>query len=376
MGVLQSTLLVWLDLWSDRGRAALTIVMLTSLMTGYFILAGFSESIRLLSARGSLRRDLVVIEHGVLDPMDSHIDENLVREIASIGGRNVERISACQFRHMRIEQEIVQLRACPLADWRTVHDLLLVEGRWPAGGDEVAITEGASFATGWQPGSLLTIYGSSFTVTGLMRAGGTNFSAVWMPLDRAESLFEIANVYQVVVVRAVPGSEVETLRTGLENHPSLLGAFDVMYLDSLFDRYSEVVRGLVEAGRLLALAALVTIIFGSYQAMRLSLLERSRAVGLLRVVGFSESQVMQLLTAQAVWLMLLSFGLGAALARGVLFWANRTTPLQMQSVQVPVELTPGVLIVGLPLCLLFSAMGTWLSARSLLAQPVSDLLRL
>ena len=244
MNLAQTLWMVLADLWAERSRTALSLLTLTLMAMGYMILAGFAESVRLFSEQSADRRDLVMVERGVLDPMSSQIDATMVEGIRSWVEGEGARISPCQFRHMRIEGQLVQLRACPLEDWQPVHHLQLAEGAWPASG-EVAITEGASRSTGWQIGDRLTIYGTSFTISGLVRASGTKFLAVWMSLEDSGRLFETPNLYQVVMIQAAPEADAERLRAAIEAHPSLAGRFDVMFLDALFARYTEVVRGLL-----------------------------------------------------------------------------------------------------------------------------------
>lgn len=374
MNLAQTLWMVLADLWADRSRTALSLLTLTMMTMGYMILAGFAESIRLFSEQASDRRDLVMVERGVLDPMNSQIDATLVEGIRAWVEGEGARISPCQFRHMRIEGQLVQLRACPLEDWQTVHHLQLAQGGWPDNG-QVAITEGASHSTGWQIGDRLTIYGASFTISGLVRASGTKFLAVWMLLEDSGRLFEVADRYQVVMIQAAPEAEAERLRAAIEAHPTLAGRFDVMFLDALFNRYTEVVRGLLGASQTLALAAITLVVLGSYQATRLSLEERIRSVAILRVAGFSEGQLHGLLQLRSLWMVTLAFVFGAVLALGLLEYANRATPLQVQSVQLEVCLALPVLLRGYPLSLACAALGTWISARSLLKQTVAEVLR-
>ena len=177
------------------------------------------------------------------------------------------------------------------------------------------------------------------------------------------------------MIRTAPEADAERLRAAIESHPSLAGHFDVMFLDALFNRYTEVVRGLVGASQTLALAAITLVVLGSYQATRLSLEERSRSVAIFRVTGFSEGQLHGLLQLRSLWMLTLAFLFGALLAIGLLAYANLTTPLQVQSVQLDVRLTLPVLLRGYPLSLACAALGTWISAGSLLKQTIAEALR-
>jgi len=374
MNLAQTLWMVLVDLWADRNRTILSLLTLTLMAIGYMILAGFAESIRLFSEQAGDRRGIVIVERGVLDPMNSRIDLTMIEGIRTLVEGKGARISPCQFRHMRIDGQLVQLRACPLEDWQPVHHLQLAQGSWPAYG-EVAITEGASISTGWQIGDHLKIYGTSFTISGLVRASGTKFLAVWMSLEDSERLFEVSDRYQLVMIQIAPNTDAEQLRAAIEAHPSLAGGFDVMFLDALFNRYTEVVRGLLGVSQTLALAAITLVVLGSYQATRLSLEERSRSVTILRVTGFSEGQLHGLLQIRSLWMLTLAFLFGALFTLGLLGWANRVTPLQVQSVQLEVRLTLSVLLWGYPLSLACAAIGTWISARSLLKQTVAEALR-
>jgi len=374
MNLAQTLWMVLSDLWADRSRTALSLLTLTLMSMGYMLLAGFAESMRLFSEQAAGRRDLVMVERGVLDPMNSKIEATLIEGIRPWVEGEGARISPCQFRHMRIEGQLVQLRGCPLEDWQAVHHLQLAQGAWPASG-EVAITEGASRSTGWEIGDHLVIYGTSFTVSGTVRASGIKFLAVWMSLEDSGRLFGATDRYQVVMIQAAPKTDSEQLRAAIESQPSLAGLFDVMFLEALFNRYTEVVRGLLGASQTLALAAITLIVLGSYQATRLSLEERSRSVAILRVTGFSEGQLHSVLQLRSLWMLTLAFLVGAILATGLLGYANHVTPLQVQSVQLDVRLTLPLLLLGYPLSLVCAALGTWISARSLLKQTVAEALR-
>jgi MacB-like periplasmic core domain len=374
MNLAQTLWMVLVDLWADRSRTTLSLLTLTLMAMGYMILAGFAESVRLFSEQAADRRDLVMVERGALDPMNSRIDDSIVAAIRPWVEGEGARISPCQFRHMRIDGQLVQLRACSLEDWQPVHHLQLAEGEWPDSG-EVAITEGAFRAAGWQIGDPLTIYGAPFTISGMVRASGTKFLAVWMALEDSRRLFSVPDSYQVVMVQVAADADAERLRAAIETHPLLAGRFDVMFLDALFNRYTEVVRGLLGASQMLALAAITLVVLGSYQATRLNLEERNRSVAILRVAGFSEGQVHGLLQLRSLWMLTLAFLLGAALTAGLLEWANRATPLQVQSVQLEVRMTLPMLLGGYPLSLACAALGTWISAHSLLKQTVAEVLR-
>jgi len=95
----------------------------------------------------------------------------------------------------------------------------------------------------------------------------------------------------------------------------------------------------------------------------------------LRVAGFSEGQLHGLLQLRSLWMLTLAFLFGAVLAAGLFGWANHATPIQMQSVQLEVGLTLPALLRGYPLSLACAALGTWISARSLLKQTVAEALR-
>jgi ABC-type antimicrobial peptide transport system permease subunit len=114
---------------------------------------------------------------------------------------------------------------------------------------------------------------------------------------------------------------------------------------------------------------------GSYHAAQLSLEERSREIGILRMIGFSKEQLFALLNLRAAWILTIAYVLGAVLAAGLLAWANRTTPLQVQSVQVEVSLTVPALLAGYPLSVACAFIGTWFSARGRLRLSVVDLVR-
>ncbi len=167
-------------------------------------------------------RNLIVIQADTIDPSDSTLGQEAILAARDLQPDLVNRVSPLIFRHMRIGERLVQLRAAPLDDWQGVYHLALVEGAWPSpGSPEVAVGEGAARASSWQIGTPLHIYGSNFKITGIFRSPGINFASVWLSQESALRLFGEQRGYQAMFVQVADAADTEVVRQRLQADPRL-----------------------------------------------------------------------------------------------------------------------------------------------------------
>ncbi len=118
------------DLQHDWARATLTILGIAGVIFIYFILSAFSQSLNSFYQTTATGRNLIVIQSDLIDPSDAVLEDSAIKAAESLPDDLVNRISPMIFRHLRINDHIVQLRAARVEDWTSVfHMELLANGR-------------------------------------------------------------------------------------------------------------------------------------------------------------------------------------------------------------------------------------------------------
>ncbi len=314
--------LAWRDLTADWVRSVLHVAAIAPIVAAYLILVAIAGGLR-DEAAPLEAQPIVVVSPNPLDPASGRLDPGVLSLVADVGGSDVASATPMIFRPIRMDDRIVQLRAAPQETWETVHHLALLAGAWPAHDDDIAITEGVAIAAGWSVGTEVEIFGSTFTVSALVRAPGTKFASVWMPFTRAEELFEGMSGFQMVTVVAAPGADAVSLRDRLDDAGG--GTFAVYFESDLFAEQGargSAADSLAAVSTVIGVAALAV---GGFNLAALTLVERRRDIGIARALGFAPHQITALTLTRGTMLALAGFGLGAMAAVAVLAAAAATT---------------------------------------------------
>ena len=262
-----------------------------------------------------------------------------------------------------------------MEDWKSVFHLELLEGQWPTDLGEVAVGEGAAEAFGWKSGTLLTIYGSQFRVTAVARLPGSVFASIWMPLETAQKLFGMKRGYQLMYVQVAPGADAEKVRLQIQEDPRLAGKYAVFFEDSYSRKNNQIlsdIRSLMAIGSSLALLA---VTFGTYNSTSLSIIERSREIGILRAVGFSHTALGNILGVRATLQSWFAFFAGLISAIGYIIYQRAYAQLFVFGFYITFKITWQIIIFGFLLTSILAIFGAWLSSRRLLLPNVNSLLR-
>ncbi len=359
------------DLDHDRRRVLLNIIALTAVIFSYLLLTAMAHTLGTLSQEAHISRNLVVVEGDIVDPSDATLETAAVQAATDLVPDLVSRVSPMIFRHLRINDRLIQLRAVDLTDWTTVHHLSLAEGRWPDGAAEVVISDGAVAVADWDLGSNMTIYGQTFQVVGLVTLEGTAFASIWMDMPVAQELFGPSRGYQLMVVEVARGVDAETTQTALQSDPRMAGRYQVFLEDNYTRRNTQALQDIQVTARAISIIALLAVILGTYNATSLSLVERQRQIGILRVVGFKPGSVRQMLLLQALLQGLIGYGLALLFALAFVGYQQSIDQLYAFGWPLSFTLTPSSLVLGLVLSLSFSALGALLATRSMItASPV------
>jgi ABC-type antimicrobial peptide transport system permease subunit len=364
------------DILHDWGRSLLTVMTLAAVVAAYLILTALSQAYsRYGLAETSQFTNLMLLESTALDPMESSLDSNVLQAAESIKDQQVQKVSPMIFRHMSIDQRMMQVRAAPVEDMPTVYRLGLSQGSWPMNVDELVASEEVIQITNWKLGDVVRIYGSDFHLVGIVKASGSKFASLWMSLQAGEKLFGSGRGYQIIFIQLKPGSNAEDVRLAMETRFKALGRYGVYLENQVSDRYYQTTMNIRRLNLLELIVALLAATFGTFIATSLMLLERLREVAILRCVGFIPAVVRRFLFARILLQVIPAYliGLGVVL----IYVHNKQTfdPIVIQAETMPLSLPVWSIALGLVLTVCFAGLGVWLSTRHYFNTSAADQLR-
>ncbi len=353
------------DLIHDRGRSLLTILNLAVVVVSYLLLSALSQAFILFGQQPQVTSNLVIISADVLDPMESFLNDDVLQTARQIAPDQIRGAFPTLFRHMSIQGHVMQVRAVPLEDMRTALALTLLQGKWPDGPQQVVISEGVTQITSWKIGTIVQIYGSDFQVVGVVRAGGNKFASVWMTYTEGQRLFGMSRGFQIGTLLLDPSANPESVRAGLQADPRFSGQYAVYLENTLSDRYNQINHDLLILSVIQALISLLAITFGIYNAVSLSLTERSREILLLRVVGFTQDKLRGFLLARTLVLASAAYILGWIAAFIFIDYQQTHAPISIQAAPLVLNLSALATLLGFLLTAAFAFLGIWLTVGHL-----------
>jgi ABC-type antimicrobial peptide transport system permease subunit len=363
---------IYKDLVYDRWRSLLTVSGIAVTVLAYLLLSSFAQAFLVFNAKSQVTSNLVIVASDVIDPMESSLDESVLQTAQQVAPDQIVEVFPTLFRHLNIEDQIMQIRAVPMEQMPAALALRLVQGSWPEGAQEVVVSQGVARIAAWKTGSVVNIYGTNFRVVGLVSSGENNSGAVWMTYSAGQRLFGMRRGFQVGYLRLRPSADPESVRALLQADPRIADHYTVYLENALGSNYYQVNHNLLTLNSIMGLVALLAITFGAYNATNLSLTERGHEIGLLRVVGFTQGKLRIFLLARTLVLTLVSYGLGWIAAIVFINYHRAHTAMGVSAAPLVLNLTPSASLLGLALAIVFSFLGVWLtSGRLALLSPLT-----
>jgi hypothetical protein len=364
------------DLAYDWGRSLLTISMLTAIVVAYLILSALTYAFQVYGSEAPQPfTNLMVMASDALDPMDSSLGDDVLQAIRQVAGGEVNRIAPAIFRHMRIDDRVMQVRAGSQEDMVTVNRLSLLQGKWPEADDELIASEGVIQVTHWELGRVIKVYGADFHLVGIVSASGSRYSSLWMTLQAGEKLFGTGRGYQLILVQLKPGSDVEKVRAAVESSIKRLGRYSAYLESQVNERYSITTNSIRRLNMVEVLISLLAMTFGTYNATSLTLAERSREFAILRVVGFKPGTLRGFLFVRASLQTILGYLIGLGFALFYVEYRQTFYPIVVQAQSLPLALQGESIAIGVAMVICFSAVGVWLPTRNYFRASVADQVR-
>ncbi|GMQ78840.1 MAG: ABC transporter permease [Anaerolineae bacterium] len=368
-------ILILSELRHDWRRIGLNIIAIATVVFAFLLLFTLGDTLGSLTIGADISRNLVVIEGDIVDPSDATLDKSAIQAAEELTPNLVSNVSPMIYRHLRINDKLVQLRAAELEDWLGIHHLSLADGRLPDGPGEVAITRGAASILGGDLDSNVTIFGSDFRVVGLVEPSGTPFASIWIDLDQAVALYGPTRGYQFMLVEVAVGADGDVVKSALEADPRINSQYQVFFEDKYTRRNTQAMKDLQGIAQALSIISLLAIILGTYNATSLQLSEKERQLGILRAIGFGYQTVYRLQLVQTLFQSLAGFIIG--LIAATIFLVSRGPSDQLFIFGWPLifDLTLSTVLMGLIFTLLFAWLGTLLATRRMLASSPATALR-
>jgi len=277
----------------------------------------------------------------------------------------------------------------------TIHELALHDGgRWfdkgagvqavPGKGDEqfvqAVLGEGIAREMGRDVGKPSLGIGDTFTlgprqwvVVGIMNSGGKTFdSEVWAKRkvagemlrkdSRSTAVFRVAEGFDPAVVAKKMTAEFTS--------PAIRARTEQDYFESLNETNKQFLVMIVVVAALMAIGG----IFGVMNTMFAAVAQRTREIGMLRILGFARWQVLVAFFLEAILLAILGGLLGCAIG----WWCNglsASSQMMGKSVMLKLVVDWKIVGVGMLFSIVMGCLGGLLPALSAIRLKMLDSLR-
>jgi putative ABC transport system permease protein len=201
-----------------------------------------------------------------------------------------------------------------------IYDLDVDSGRTTLRGDETFVTKDIADDHGWKVGSRITLAfpgGATLrpTVVGIIESNVVT-GQINIPIDQLEAA-GVQRQDSSLSIRLEPGADAATVHRALDKVVAPLPVVSVQDKQEFGDSVrGQVNQLLFMIYGLLALAIVIAVI-GIVNTLGLSVLERTRELGLLRAIGLTRRQLRRMVTLESIAIALLGAVLGLVI--GVLF---------------------------------------------------------
>jgi putative ABC transport system permease protein len=354
------------NLLRRKTRSLLTVLGLAVAIGTMVTLRGVSEGFERSFVENFERRgvDLVVTAAGVPDQLRSDLDQRIASRIEQMPG--VRRATPGLLELVDVERGDSVLSVlvngwepgCPLFD-----DITILSGRTLQGDDRRSILLGVSLAENLNKGvgDSVEMQRETFKVVGVYRSY-TVFEngGVVMALAELQQLMARPNSVTGITVVLQPSQDragqLDTVRAQIESlrdergRPYRIAAQPTrQYVTGSL--HIQLAHGMAW---LTSLIALVIGAISMLNTMIMSVMERTKEIGILRAVGWGKLRVVRMILGEALLLSSLGAIVGIAVAVGVI---RMLAHVPQTSGFVSGELAPAVVLEGLLLTLLVTLIG-------------------
>ena len=208
----------------------------------------------------------------------------------------------------------------------------MTQGRFPEGGKELTLDGGSAESAGLEVGDRVTVGTprgpEKLRLVGVLRAPGGSFGGFGFgmaPLPYAQKAFDEPHRISGIAVEAADGTPVPELRQRLDR--GLGGGFQVERSETRTREVGSQLQGFKISLLFFAGTALFVGAFLVFNALSMTVLERTRELGMLRALGSTRAMIARSVIAEALILGLLGSVLGVlfgyGMAKGLVYLFGR-----------------------------------------------------
>lgn len=356
------------NMWRRRTRTLLTMlgigVGIAAIVALKGTTDGFITSFTAL-AMGS-ESDLMAIEADASDMGYSSIDERVGARLAAL--TDVESVSGIGFAFTSTEEMFIFFMMGYNPREYAIRHFKIVEGQPLATNRQVILGRGAAETLQIGVGDTMRVLDSAFRVVGIYETGsGFEESGAVITLRDAQRLSGRPHQVSMYGIRLADPSQVDEVMAYLDaNFPEIDAARTSEFAENLPDMQST--REMVQQ---IAFLAILIGGVGMLNTMLMSVLERTREIGVLRALGWQRRQVVGMILQEALALGVVGGTFGILLGIGMV-WSLTMIPVigGMLDPQYDAQLFLLAMSVALGTGLLGGLYPAWRATRM---QPVEAL---
>ncbi|WP_254512128.1 ABC transporter permease [Anatilimnocola floriformis] len=226
-------------------------------------------------------------------------------------------------------------------------------------------------------GDFFTLGERKFLIVGVMKATGSTFdSEIWAKRSIIAPMFG-KDSYSSVVLRTAGAKEARQLKNFLNNgySKSVQAYVETEYFANMQETGKQFLYAIIVFAAVMSIGGL----FGVMNTMFATVAQRSRDIGVLRMLGFTRLEVLASFLVESLCLSLLGGAIGCL---GGAWWANGYTVKSIvgggvgggKMVTLDMIVSGDILAVGLSVALIIGAVGGLLPAISaMLVKPLYSL---
>jgi ABC-type antimicrobial peptide transport system permease subunit len=295
------------------GMGIAAIIALFGIVQGFML--GFTSMIM-----GS-QIDLMAIEADASDMGYSTIDERVGARLSALP--DVEAVSGVGFAFASTEETPVFIMMGYNPREFAIRHYKIVEGQPLATNRQMILGRQTAEALGLRVGDRFRILESNFRIVGIYETGVSwEESGAVITMRDAQRLAGRPHQVSMYGIKVREPDEIEAVRAYLDTH---FPEIDVSLSSEFGENIPDIKRMAQVTDQLVFMAALLGAL-AMFNTMLMSVLERTREIGVLRALGWSRRQVVGMILQEAFVLSLVGCIVGILLGMGFV-WALQRIPL-------------------------------------------------
>ena len=333
---------------------AIGILLVTALL---MVSSGLEAQFKRVIEEGG--GDFVVMEKNAPDLMLSRVNLSTLRALEQTEG--ISWVSGMIFTTAQIGDRPYVITLGMEPDERTLQRFKITEGRTLNQGDsgKVIIGRMLTVQAGYHVGNTIEIKGKSFEIIGVYETGASfEDGGIIIPLTEVQSLFGMEDQVSLLRVKVKDINDVDTIQAQIENR---FPAF--MALKSTEVAAQQEDLQLITS--ISALISLIAIVVGSIIVMNtmiMSIMERTREIGILRAIGWKKRKILSMVLKESLTMSIIGGIIGIVIAAGLV---NALAEAAQLPVDLPVtaDLVIGAFIIAVILGILGGFYPAWRASK-------------